>query len=173
MTNTDNEKKYYVSLVVKDSVLPANARPEDFTVEYVGEAHRKELVYKVPVNKELSLLYKRDDERTRKRKQRGMKNLEKGKAAPAVPLSIDYLSQDSGIEPQSSSCEFELSELRVAFEQLVEKIEKIHPSYGRILRLTAEGLTQRQIATALGKSQSTIKEQQAKALDILRELYKL
>ena len=89
----------------------------------------------------------------------------------APPLSYESLVDEYGYDAEDTSEALDLALLRILFEQFVSIIEKKYPHYGPILRLTKEGKTQREIAEILGKSQSTIKEQQPAAIRLLRELY--
>ena len=76
------------------------------------------------------------------------------------------------VESQSASAEMDFVLLRIMFEEIVCKIEKEHPLYGSILRLTAEGKTQKEIAKILGMTQSAIQAQQEAAIKLFRKLYK-
>jgi len=166
----DSTRNNRVPLVLDhDTILPAGYSRVDIAKFYVEGVMRPVLL--VPATEEVRKEYIREGERQKKQRQRQMQRAKDEGEAYAPPLSLDALHDDGGFDMADSSIEFDLAELRILFDQLVELIEMKNPRYGRILRLTGEGLSQRDIATRLGKSQSTIKEQQRKALELLRKLY--
>ena len=75
------------------------------------------------------------------------------------------------VESQSTSAEMDFILLRIMYEEIVCKIEKEHPLYGPILRLTAGGKKQKEIAEILGITQSTIQTQQQAAITLVRKFY--
>lgn len=161
---------YRVPLIVEEgTILPANTKKEDFAIWYIGG--KKRLVYLVPASKEVYDTVVNPDERDKKQKQRQTKRAEEKGERFAAPLSYDALVEDYEYDAEDTSAVLDLALLRILFDDLVSIIEKKYPHYGPILRLTKEGKTQREIAEILGKSQSTIKEQQPAAIRLLRELY--
>lgn len=162
------EKKYFAPLIIDNKpILPRDAKPTDVRVWYLGGKKQKVLL--VPASKEVCKEYVNAIERDKKRLQRQMKKSENGKEWEAPPLGL--IKEAYGVESMDAATEMELVLLREMFEQLVCIIEKKNPLYGPILRLTGEGKTQREIAKILGKSPSTINEQQQAALKLLRKLY--
>ena len=166
-----SDRKNRVPLVLNNgTILPRKCNTEDIATYYVEGVRRPVLL--VPASDEVRKEYVREGERQKKQRQRQMKRAREKSESFAPPLSLDSLKEDGGFDTPDSSIDFELAELQILFEQLVALIEKKNHRYGEILRLTREGLSQRDIADRLGKSQTTIKEQQREALKLIRELYR-
>ena len=166
-----SDRKNRVPLVLgHDTILPDKYKQEDIATYFIEGVKRPVLL--VPASEEVRKEYIREGERQKKQRQRQMKRAREKSESYAPPLSLDALHDNGGFDIPDSSIDFELAELQILFEQLVAIIDEINPRYGKILRLTREGLSQRDIADKLGKSQSTIKEQQREALKLIRELYR-
>lgn len=163
-------QKFFIPMVVdKNTVLPVGTKPEEIIPWKIGDKMVRVLL--VEATEEQYHAYINPDGKDRKRKQRQMQKAEEKGERFAPPLSYESLVDEYGYDAEDTSEALDLALLRILFDQLVSLIEKKHPLYGPILRLTKEGKTQREIAEILGKSQSTIKEQQPAAIRLLRELY--
>ena len=166
-----SDRKNRVPLVLNNgTILPRKCNKEDIATYFVEGVKRPVLL--VPATEEVRKEYVREGERQKKQRQRQMKRAKEKNELYAPPLSLDALHDNGGFDIPDSSIDFELAELQILFEQLVAIIDEINPRYGKILRLTREGFSQRDIADRLGKSQTTIKEQQREALKLIRELYR-
>ena len=164
------EKKYYTPLIVGEAILPAHTKPENFKYRYI-EGKRQQ-VYLVEVSKEVYDEIANSENRANLKKRRHAENAAKKGECYADPLSLDSLGEEINVGSPSATMQLNLALTNIAFEQIVRTIEKTNSLYGPILRLTRDGLTQREIAKALGKSQATIMEQQQTALKLLRKLSK-
>ena len=161
------EKKYYAPLFTEDGpILPKDAKPEDFKIWYDDGKKKKACL--VECSEEVSKEFQRDTERDKKRRQRQMQKAEKEGETYAPPLSYDSLKLSYEMESLDATRDLDLVTKRVAFYELLAQLESRYPYHVQLLRMTFAGMSQRNIAKALGKSQATIKEQIQKAIELMK-----
>lgn len=163
------EKKYYAPLFTEDGpILPKDAKPEDFKIWY-DDGKKKEACL-VECSEEVSKEFQRDTERNKKRRQRQMQKAEKEGETYAPPLSYDSLTEYWEAESIDAANKLDFATMRIAFEELLLLLEKDHPEYAKILRMTYAGASRRRIAAELGDVPSGIQFKLSKAITLLQQL---
>lgn len=87
-------------------------------------------------------------------------------------ISLDKLYEDNEYEPCIVKDEEDSLLALIVFEDLLDKLKKYHPEYAQIFEMLYDGESQREIAKALGVSQSTLEYRIEKMRKYLQQFVK-